>query len=216
VKLLLTGRPGCGKTTVVLRFLAAMGRGAGGFYTEEWRSGGARAGFALITTGVSIVSMSSMSSAGSMNVSTGCATGEPAGGAMTGARGVLAWERHQPPPAAASPHRAALGRYVVDVGAVERLAVPAVLAALADARVTCVVIDEIARMELMSAEFRRAVTAALDGPKAVLATIRLAPDPFCDALKRRAGVKVIEVTGANRDRLPSELAARLGGRQTGG
>ena len=46
--LLITGRPGCGKTTVIRR--AVEGRSnAGGFYTGELREGGNRTGFSITT-----------------------------------------------------------------------------------------------------------------------------------------------------------------------
>jgi nucleoside-triphosphatase len=45
-KVLLTGLPGCGKTTAVMRVCAGLkGRRLAGFYTEEIRHGGARTGF---------------------------------------------------------------------------------------------------------------------------------------------------------------------------
>jgi nucleoside-triphosphatase len=44
-KILLTGRPGCGKTTVVLKVIAAGIPIAGGFVTEEIRRGARRLGF---------------------------------------------------------------------------------------------------------------------------------------------------------------------------
>jgi nucleoside-triphosphatase len=46
---LLTGRPGCGKTTIIRRLVEALGVPAGGFHTEEIRRGGRREGFALVT-----------------------------------------------------------------------------------------------------------------------------------------------------------------------
>lgn len=47
--LLLTGTPGCGKTTAVRAVADRLGgRRLGGFYTEEIRSGGQRQGFRLI------------------------------------------------------------------------------------------------------------------------------------------------------------------------
>jgi nucleoside-triphosphatase len=46
---LLTGRPGCGKTTLIRRLVEGLGVPAGGFYTEEIRRGGRREGFALTT-----------------------------------------------------------------------------------------------------------------------------------------------------------------------
>lgn len=47
--LLLTGRPGIGKTTAVRRVVTALGDRAGGFYTRELREGGRRTGFQLVT-----------------------------------------------------------------------------------------------------------------------------------------------------------------------
>lgn len=47
--LLLTGRPGVGKTTFIRRLAADLGRSAGGFYTEEIRKSGDRVGFRLVT-----------------------------------------------------------------------------------------------------------------------------------------------------------------------
>lgn len=46
---LLTGRPGTGKTSLIRQAIAEMGGKAGGFYTEEIRSGGVRQGFRLVT-----------------------------------------------------------------------------------------------------------------------------------------------------------------------
>jgi nucleoside-triphosphatase len=48
-KILLTGRPGCGKTTLVKRVVHALAPSAGGFYTEEVREHGARVGFKIVT-----------------------------------------------------------------------------------------------------------------------------------------------------------------------
>lgn len=47
--LLLTGRPGIGKTTVIKGVVGALSPPAGGFYTEEIRGPGGRKGFRLIT-----------------------------------------------------------------------------------------------------------------------------------------------------------------------
>ena len=44
-KVLLTGRPGCGKTTAIRKTVAALGAIAGGFCTEEIRVEGSRVGF---------------------------------------------------------------------------------------------------------------------------------------------------------------------------
>jgi len=49
-KLLLTGLPGMGKTTLVRKVLDVLGERALGFYTQEIRERGKRKGFRLITT----------------------------------------------------------------------------------------------------------------------------------------------------------------------
>ena len=48
-KVLLTGRPGCGKTTLIKRVVNELALPAGGFYTEEIRQSGQRVGFKIIT-----------------------------------------------------------------------------------------------------------------------------------------------------------------------
>jgi nucleoside-triphosphatase len=48
-RILLTGRPGCGKTTLIQRVVKNLALPAGGFYTKEIRKRGVRVGFKLIT-----------------------------------------------------------------------------------------------------------------------------------------------------------------------
>ena len=48
-KVLLTGRPGCGKTTLIKRVVDKLSLLACGFYTEEIRERGQRVGFKIIT-----------------------------------------------------------------------------------------------------------------------------------------------------------------------
>jgi nucleoside-triphosphatase len=47
-KLLLTGRPGVGKSTVIQQTLIHLGGRAGGFYTREVRRGNRRVGFEIV------------------------------------------------------------------------------------------------------------------------------------------------------------------------
>lgn len=47
--LLLTGRPGIGKTTVIKKILSLLPFSAGGFFTGEIREGGERKGFKITT-----------------------------------------------------------------------------------------------------------------------------------------------------------------------
>ena len=48
-KVLLTGRPGCGKTTLIKRVVEKLPQAAGGFYTMEIRERGERIGFKIVT-----------------------------------------------------------------------------------------------------------------------------------------------------------------------
>ena len=48
-RVLLTGRPGCGKTTLIKRIVKNLSQRAAGFYTEEIRERGNRVGFKIVT-----------------------------------------------------------------------------------------------------------------------------------------------------------------------
>jgi nucleoside-triphosphatase len=48
-KVLLTGRPGCGKTTLIKRVVNNLVRPVDGFYTQEIRERGVRVGFKVVT-----------------------------------------------------------------------------------------------------------------------------------------------------------------------
>jgi nucleoside-triphosphatase len=117
---------------------------------------------------------------------------------LGGERGVLAHVGLSGPPR--------VGRYGVDLSALERLAIPALREA--DDRQVAI-IDELGKMELASQPFRYSVSALLDRPVRVVATVQTARHPFTDALKRRPDIETIRVTTATRDELPQLLAARL-------
>jgi nucleoside-triphosphatase len=99
-----------------------------------------------------------------------------------------------------------VGRYGVDVAAVERVALPA-LAHPPPGGI--VVVDELGKMELASTTLQEAFLGALAGPAAVVATVHVHRHPFTDALKARPDVDRITVTASNRQELPQRLAARL-------
>jgi nucleoside-triphosphatase len=165
--ILVTGRPGCGKTTLVERVASALGGSAGGFTSTEIRSSRGRVGFAIKT--------------------------------LDGKEGVLAHVSHK------SSHR--VGRYHVNVGDIDAVAVPAIEDAVQAGKI--VVIDEIARMELFSSAFRTAVINALESPCRLLGAIQARRDAFLDKIRARPDVSLITITPQNRDSLARELTREL-------
>ena len=166
-KILLTGVPGVGKTTVIRKIAAGLGELAAGFYTEEVREARTRIGFDIVT--------------------------------LDGRRAALSRK------ASKSTYR--VGRYGVDVRAIDSVAVSAIDDAVSRGKI--VIIDEIGKMELFSKAFRQSVTQAFDSPTSVIAVIMLKAHPFADGIKHRQGVTTIEVTESNRDSLPQEILSDL-------
>jgi nucleoside-triphosphatase len=97
-----------------------------------------------------------------------------------------------------------VGRYGVDLEALERIALPE-LARRADTTL----IDELGKMELASEPFRDAVLELFDAHKPVVATVHAFRHPFSDALKARPDVELVRLTRGNRDELPELIAGRL-------
>jgi nucleoside-triphosphatase len=100
-----------------------------------------------------------------------------------------------------------VGRYGVDLDAFDRVALSAIRRTTAD---SVVLIDELGKMELASERFREAVTAVFDQRVPVVASVQMGRHPVSDSLKRRPDVEMLRLTAGNRDRLPRELAQRLG------
>jgi nucleoside-triphosphatase len=97
--------------------------------------------------------------------------------------------------------RPRVGRYGVDVAALDRVGVAALERAIAQHRV--VIIDEIGKMELFSPAFKRAVAAAIDRQAPVIATVMARPQSWVDALKARPDVTLWEMTLENREGMAS-------------
>jgi nucleoside-triphosphatase THEP1 len=168
-KILLGGRPGCGKTTLIKRLVSHLARSAGGFYTEEIRDRGTRArvGFKIVTLDGDEVVFAHVDTESSVR----------------------------------------LGKYRLDLSALEAVGVRAVREAVQKGRL--VVIDEIGPMEIRSPVFLDAVNEVLDSKIPLLATIFARPLSFTDRIKSRDDVSLIEVRPDNRDRLVSEVAEVL-------
>ena len=116
-----------------------------------------------------------------------------------GERGVLAHVKLAGPPR--------VGRYGVDLEAFERVALPAVGRPRKEG---VVLIDELGKMELASKRFREAVVRLFDQRVPIVASVQMSRHPITDALKRRPDAETLRLTASNRDRLPGELAERLG------
>lgn len=105
--------------------------------------------------------------------------------------------------------RPSVGKYGVNVEGIARMSRGAIEGALSAA--DFLVIDEIGPMEVLSDEFRRAVLAALDSEKPVIAAVHMrTAGGFIGSVKSREDVRIIQVDRENRERLPYELADEVG------
>ncbi len=164
---LLTGKPGSGKTSLIKQAVAGLAGRAGGFYTEEIRSQGARLGFKLVT--------------------------------LDGREAVLAHTGFS--------KRFQVGKYGVDVDALDRVGVSALRRAAGQCDL--VVVDEIGKMELFSDSFRQVVLEVIGGGKRVLGTVMLHAHPWADTIKRQPQVNLITVTRAGYQQVLANLRGWL-------
>jgi nucleoside-triphosphatase THEP1 len=91
--------------------------------------------------------------------------------------------------------QAKLGKYGIDLKALEKVGVEALEEALAKKEV--IVIDEIGQMEIFSDKFREILVKCLNSEKKVLATIRLHSQPFTDEIKKFANTEVLYLNKEN-------------------
>jgi len=103
-----------------------------------------------------------------------------------------------------SPFR--IGKYGVDIGAFERFlqGIP-----FFEPRIEVVVIDEIGKMECLSALFRRITQMALSSDKKVLAAVSHRGGGFISAVKERWDVHLRTLTWENRDHLLPDIIGQL-------
>lgn len=101
-----------------------------------------------------------------------------------------------------------VSKYSVDIGKLNEVGVSAVHRAIKDSDL--IVIDEIGKMELCSTHFKDAVLKAIDSDKKFLGTVMLSPHPFTAEIKHHPGVRVVQVSRANRDQVLREVTKWLG------
>ncbi|NTW59080.1 MAG: AAA family ATPase [Nitrospirae bacterium] len=99
-----------------------------------------------------------------------------------------------------------VGKYGVDLEAFELFlgTLP-----LFDPLPRIVIIDEIGRMECLSAGFQHLVASLLDAPAPFMATIALKAGGFIDEVKHRHDILLYEIIGRNRDALLTVIAGLI-------
>jgi nucleoside-triphosphatase len=98
--------------------------------------------------------------------------------------------------------RCNVGRYGVDVGTMDRVAVRTLRS---DASVDLFVIDEIGKMECFSSRFVTAVGTLLDSNATVVATVPLKGSEFVRRIKGHSQAELWEITRENRDTMAGRV-----------
>lgn len=100
-----------------------------------------------------------------------------------------------------------IGRYVVDIGALERIGAAGILGAVAGSDV--IAIDEIGPMELLSEGFRAALLRAVESAKPVVATVHFrSSDPLVLSIKARADSSLLVLSAENRGSIPGVISGQ--------
>ena len=99
-----------------------------------------------------------------------------------------------------------VGKYGVDVKALEMIGVPAIEKAITNEEVNIIVIDEIGKMEMISEKFCEMVIEALDSDKPIMVTLhKKSRTPLLQDVRRRDDIRILEVTPVNRNLLPYKI-----------
>lgn len=98
-------------------------------------------------------------------------------------------------------------RYGIDLGFLESVAVPKLLAAASDRKV--IVIDEIGPMQLYSEIFRNAILQLIERECVIFGTVVERSHPWTDEFKKRENVETFTVTRQNRETLRDMFALYL-------
>ena len=127
---------------------------------------------------------------------------------LAGRRGVLARAGGPSPADPRALGGPRVGRYRVDLGALEAVGVAALERAPHGAGL--IVIDEIGKMEACSPRFRAAVERALETPHAVIVgTIAQAAHPWIDRVKVHPAVTLVPLTAASRAEVLAHVTERV-------
>lgn len=103
-----------------------------------------------------------------------------------------------------------VGRYKVNIEALERVGVSAIECAAQDCDI--VIIDEVGRMEVESEKFVDIVKKILEEDKPLILTLhKKSRNPLLQDIRRRDDVRILEVTPINRDLLPYKIIKLMKG-----
>jgi nucleoside-triphosphatase len=178
-RILITGKPGVGKTTIIQKVIERLQVPYGGFYTEEIREGGVRVGFRLRTMEGKEGIMAHVNSKSPHRVS-------KYGVEVSAFEDIAVPELDRVlqgyfPPGSRGEHKGS----------------------------ALLVIDELGRMELFSRKFQEKVLEIFDHPIPILAVIQDSRNPFLDRIRGRDDVMIYRVTVGNRDGLVGEIVKEL-------
>ena len=179
--ILITGRPGIGKTTIIKKIADRLSPDAGGFYTEEIREGKGRVGFSVRD----------------LDGREGILSHLPTLTAVRQAAGQAKDIRSN----------CRVGKYYVDVKGFEKVAIPALRGALKEKRF--IVVDEIGPMEEYSREFRSFLEECLNSKKCVIATIKEKGSSFVQGIRDREDSTIFNVSMDNRDMISEEILSKI-------
>lgn len=103
-----------------------------------------------------------------------------------------------------------VGRYKVNIDALERIGVNAIENAGAECDI--IIIDEVGRMEVESERFVDAVKKILEEDKPLILTLhKKSRNPLLQDIRRRDDVRILEVTPINRNLLPYKIIKLMKG-----
>jgi nucleoside-triphosphatase len=166
-KILITGTPGSGKTTLFKRLVQDLSHfNPRGFYTSEIRKGGTRTGFRLKS--------------------------------LDGRHGILAHTEFR------TGYR--VGKYRVDLEGFEAFLGPYLLF---DPSTGLVMIDEIGKMECLSAVFQKWIRQVFESPNPIVATIAQKGGGLIAELKSRPDARLFMLTRENQEDLFEKICSIL-------
>ena len=94
----------------------------------------------------------------------------------------------------------------VDLSVLDRLGVQAIYKAVNDPTIDIIIIDEIGKLQMLSAKFCEAVIDALDSDKPIMVTLhKKSRTPLLQDIRRRDDIRILEVTPVNRNLLPYKI-----------